>query len=244
MKLIGKVVDNVDKFKAYRLRISINGYNSEIDTDKLPWIEQSSSTLVNTGLVPEIGEYVEVTVDSGKYTWKYCDIKDKELIKLLGDDYLKSIVLCYRNLKRQGHNGEIGLLWTATDGFQMKLNDSQFQIRDNGDLVASNDKKMIHINGDNISFGSENKSAEPGVLGDKNFDSLNSLNDYILSVATTVHTHATLLGSASKLSPFTVHLAPLFDALVAELSAKQLGVNYVKTKAKFPLTKSKIITLD
>jgi len=243
MKLLGQIKDNNDPEKANRLKISIPGYSDKIETENLEWIEQSSTTIKNSSMIPDIDEWVEVNLEQNTTNWRWPDLKDKELSNLLGEDYLKSIVFGFRNLDKQGGAGKLALLWTKTEGFQMLVDDSMYQIRDDRSLFMTDSKKIIHVK-DHISLGSEDKSAEPAVLGDKNFDALNAINDYIKALATTISTYQKQLSAVATPNPYTTALAPIFTAMAAELDALHVATNYSTTKAKFPPTKSTIVSLD
>lgn len=245
MRLYGKVVQNNDPKKCFRIRVHIQGYNHTIEPKFLDWVEPSSTGLTQVCQAPAIDEIVQIDMTDDYSQWSFLDLKDQELLDLLGDDNLKAIVLSYRNLSKQGSSGKFGMLWTNTNGFQTFINDSKYQIRQkDGSLYMTDGKISVHIVDGKISLGSETKSAESGVLGEKNEDALNSLNDDIKALATSINTFLNALNTAAAANPYTIGLVAPIVAAITQINTTNIGTNYTKTKAKFPKTKSKKVSLD
>lgn len=244
MKVIGKVVDNNDPHLGFRLKVSIKSYNSEIAVENMEWIEQGHTSLLNMGHIPNIDEYVIIDVDNGNMSWYYADLKDKSLIEYLADDYLSSIILSYRELENQGDEGVMAVLWTKTNGFQIIKRDSQFQIRDDDSLVMTDGNFYVHVVDGKLSLGSETESAEPAVLGDKNFESLTALNDQYRDMANLIGNQLVALGTAAGTTMYTTHLSAILTSLGTTLLSAHAATNYTKTKTSLPKTKSNKITLD
>lgn len=243
MRLLGQVKDNKDPNNCQRVKVHIPGYNHLISVDKLEWCEQRSTTHSNTHQLPALEEWVEIDTTAGM-TWSFPDLNDKALIELIKNDYLSSIVIVYRNLAQQDSSGEFAIMWTQTNGFQVFIDKSMYQIEQNGNLHMTNSKKVIHIKDETISLGSKDKSAEPAVLGDKNFEALNQLNDNLKALSDSIDASMTKLFTAAVANPYTSALAPEFKALGTKAKSVHSGSDYQKAKKSFPPTKSKIVNLD
>ena len=246
MKLLGKVVDNNDTEKLWRIKVEVPGYSQGIEIENLEWYEQKSTTIIAQSQLPNIDEWVELDMYNKPYpTWSHLDMKDRALVELLGDDYIASIVFCHRNLEKQGSEGLLHVTWTKTNGYVIKLNDAQIQLsQEDGSILLDNNERRVHLQGDHLSLGSVDKSAEPSVMGDQNFEALNQLNDNWKSSLETVSASMKTLGSTAAANPYTVALAPLFTKLASELDTLHIVKEHTTTKNHIPKTKSKLTSLD
>src|SRR5690606_25077511 len=80
----GKVVDVNDDEKIFRLRITINGYTNEIETENLPWY----FPFFGFNYLPIIGDTVPVLIFNGDFTQGFYIKKiDLESTGLEGKEY-------------------------------------------------------------------------------------------------------------------------------------------------------------
>ncbi len=117
----GTVEDNGDPEKSCRLRVRVMGINDDVPVEGLPWCEQAGGPIANQVEVPAVGRQVEVVrhID-GTARWKHLDFKDKGLIELIGDDdYAKSVVLSYKDLKSVGGEGIMAIMWSLAEGVRV-----------------------------------------------------------------------------------------------------------------------------
>lgn len=241
----GIVVDNNDPAKQGRLKVKINGFNDNVSVDNLEWIEKQTSNVNNVHDLPLVDEIIYVVVTNGEFRWRQLDFIDKECMRILiGDnDYLKSIVLAYKNLSKYDSTGQMFIGWNDSDGFRIIKDSGIIQIRKDNSIVLYNGNKTIHVIDGSISLGSETASAEPAVMGDQNFTALNMLNDSIKDLANLTNNMMSDLSKIAKKSPYTAHLTPLITAYGSKFKAKALEL-HAKNAEHFPKTKSKIVNLD
>lgn len=244
-EVIGVVKDNKDEEKQSRLRIQISGFNHSIPTDQLEWIEKSTASINNTLDVPAIDEVVYVVATNGQLRWRHMDFFDKEAMdQFVGDDnYLKSLVIAYKNLNKFESNGHFFIGWADSTGFSIVKDDGRIEIRKDNSVLLYNGKQSVHVNEDRISLGSENESLEPAVMGDQNKLSLEMLNDEIKALGNLTKQHMTLLGIACESSNFTKHLKPFVDNFGNNFKSRADEM-FNQNNNQFPKTLSKIVSLD
>ena len=240
----GTVVAIDDKTKTGIIKCRVNGlYNSDsignISDEDLPNVYPMYSSNLNDFDTPKIGEEVFIILDkSDKYMpfWvsKY-NLSD-EFKSLMSDDYegFKSI--------KFDEEEKLRCYYSRKKGLQLELDKASVKIKDNEIKLITPDR-TIHVKDGMISLGSENKSAEPSVLGDKNADSLNEILDEMAQIITAISTYAT---TQSAICKSVVILAPLsagYDAMLSQLVNVQTKI--AKTKAiSVPKTKSRKTSLD
>jgi hypothetical protein len=244
-EVLAIVVDNNDPDKQGRLKIKINGFNDNVSIENLEWTEKFTSNLNNVHDLPAVDDIVYSIVTNGEFRWRHLDFIDKDCIDVLvgSDNYLKSLVVTYKNLAKFNSTGQLFVGWTDTDGFRIIKDDGIVQIRKDNSVVLYNGSKTIHIVGNTISLGSENSSAEPAVLGEQNLTALNMLNDSIKDLAHLTNNMMSNLSKVAKKSPYTAHLTPLITAFGAEFKSKALALHAANAK-HFPKTQSTIVNLD
>lgn len=243
--IYGEVLDNEDPLNSGRLKIRILGINDDSTPDFLEWVEMEGHQITNQHDPATIGEQVEVIIyPHAVYRWRHLDFKDKALINELGDDYLKSLVLMYRNLTRYGLDGRIALHWSATEGLRLLMQDSGLQIRtEDGSALLFSPDKLIHVLRDHISLGSEGESAEPALLGDKTEDTLVEINTRIKALHDRVAEYLTQAAAVAGGNPFTAPLAPIMTQFSLQLRTDGVTAEQI-IQQKIDLIKSQVVSLD
>ena len=146
------------------------------------------------------------------------DSLKEEFEDIITDDTKDLEVLASRN----SGEGKARIYFQEKDGWIIQNQDSIIQILNDQILLKTpNDHRTIDINSNGISIGSEGKSAEPAVLGNKLEQTLNSLNNLLDA-----------LNNACQISPYTMHLKPIFESLLPAFSES------------IPNIKSNNVTLD
>lgn len=257
-------------FGKFDLRENLEDPNSEflIPSDKLPWARPGnfysggSNSGSGTFSVPKLGSYVKVIFDNGNiYSPVYYDniYPSDELKSEIEGSYQNSHVLIYDTAFGLSKDGEdvsnnregegIKVFFTEEKGLVLDYSttngSSTINIRpDNSIYIEHADGKIIHVQKDMISLGSENKSDEPAVLGDKNADALTALADQIKALSLSIQTFAT---QQAAISASVFYLAPLTPALT-QLSAAQIPVQtQIEAPIKsltIPQTRSSSVTVD
>lgn len=244
-EVMGKVVDRDDVHMQSRLRIQIPGFNDKVTNDNLEWIEKMTSSIDNTLDVPILNDIVYVVVTNGEFRWRHMDFIERDCLdQFVGnDDYLKSVVLTYKNLSKFQSNGQLFVGWTDTAGFRIIKDDGKIEVRKDNSILLHDGKKCVHVNGENVSLGSENISKEPGVMGDQNEIALNILNDTVKTFANITNNFMSTLSTAAKQSPYTAHLAPIIQNY-GNTALQQISNLHSNNANHFPKTKSTVVSLD
>ena len=235
----GKVEDIDDPEKLYRARIRVYGFYD--DVKELPWARPLNGVHGNRE-VPPVDSEVFVFFEDGDYH-KPIWVSINNLPGIEDLDYLTSTIVTFRNLKDFGAEGFASISIDKSRGIDLRIDNSFVSVEYDKNVILTNSKKIIHIKDDIISLGSKDKSAEPGVLGDKNADSLNEINEAIKELMKTISDGLDTLRTAAAANPYTVGLVPPLIALKTQIlitSTKLHG----QIKGNIPKTKSKVVTLD
>lgn len=128
-------------------------------------------------------------------------------------------------------------VWQDPAGQRLEFDYKEKLIR-----LFKKDKRVIEINEDGISLGSEGKSAEPGVLGDKNADALEAIRKGLQNLEQKAAKYAGTQAGASAALPFTAGLIAGYTSLATDVGA--LITEVLKIIQLIEKTKSKVITLD
>lgn len=242
--MYGVVKDVNDPAKCGRIKVHIDGYNKEFDVDDLEWVERHAVNSESALDLPNVNDNVKVyELDSGVLEYSLIDFTDKALIDELGAEYVNSMIAYCRNLDQYDSSGQLAVFWSPKLGHVIRIKESFVNIKNEGDILIFNGSKYIHVVNDTISLGSKDKSAEPAVLGDKNFDALNMLNDTDKAQWNATSSALAELATAASSAPFTMHLAPIFAKLGLQLGTK-MATAYPAQKQANEKTKSKIVNLD
>ena len=246
---LGEVVDIDDPLNLGRVRVKVFGKFEDIPTDKIPWATPSnnfiggSSTGGGLYSVPKIGSIVNINFDNGNiYAPEYTYIQ--KISNELKDEVSNNPTNFHSLLYDTEVNGGLKLYYTEDKGLMLDLNSSIINIRkDNSIFIEYKNGIKLHLTQNMISLGSENKSAEPGVLGNKNADVLNELSDRLIDLINYIIAYTT---AQAAITGALVIFAPLTPALTA-LNATAVSLLPLIAKIKsisIPLTKSQKISLD
>lgn len=243
-EVMGTVKNNADPEKQSRLQIEVPGFNHNVPLDQQHWIEKSTAGINNTHDIPNIGDVVYIIATNGQLKWRYLDFFNREAMdQFIGDDYLKSVVLTYKNLDQFNSKGHLFVGWADSTGYRIIKDQARFEMRKDNSILMHDGKKCVHINEERVSLGSENTSKEPAVMGDQNHTALNMLNDTIKALANLTQNMMNEQAAKALTSPYTAHLAPNFRAYGANFKARALEM-CADNAAHFPKTLSEIVSLD
>lgn len=241
----GYVVDIDDPKQKSRVRVRVytrTDDESKISTALLPWYTLYGNTKLHS--LPAINEIVKVyLLDDDIHVGDYERIKQGH-ISISAEDYKSARVLLMENLDDFSDSGNIEISYRKSIGLELSLRDSKITIRKDGSVSLYNKQydKYVHISNESISLGTQEKSAEPGTLGQTNVDMLNQINDTIKQFRDDM---TGFLNQETKLalsSPYTAHMAKGFTA--ARVKIEKLTATFEKNSKDFEKTKSKIVTLD
>ena len=260
---VGIVEDNADPLFEGRCRIRVHGKldgradpsnpDSEfnIPTDKLPWARPGN---INTGgsdtgggmlSAPKIDSIVQVTFDNGDLyspTYHYNIYPSDELKAEMEPSYTNSHSVLYDS---EAQPGPVKLFFTEEKGLMLDYNGSQINIRpDNTIYIEHAGGKVIHIQNDHISIGTEDESDEPAVLGEKNVDALNALADQINALSQSITQFTTAQAAITSAIFLFVPLTPALTALGAAQIPIQAQIQAPIKAATIPQTRSSQISLD
>lgn len=247
----GKVVDISDDTKSGRIRVAVNSVYQELPVDVIPWALPRYQNRHSHNL-PELGSNVEIIFfnDDIMYPLWWQSRGEDNYHQLSDDDYESAIVIVDKNLSNFANDeGHVRIEYTKTGGYAVTLtkddNTSIISIRADNSVYIKNGKteQLIHISNDSISLGSETASAEPGVLGDTNVESLNKLNDFVDELSSTINSGLQNMSIAAGGSPYTIHMKPVISALKTQITLTVKKWHSANSKY-FEKTKSRIVTLD
>ena len=242
--LYGTVASTEDPMRIGRIRVTIPGRTEGISTELLPYYMPMG--LKNVHDLPALGSLVEVILrNDDVYFGHWRHVTNPVTTDLSDEDYPSAKVLLYRDLSDNDDEGIIELSYRKSIGFRMSLLGTEIILRRDNSIFLKNEKtgNIIHMSDEGISFGSENKSDQPGVLGDTNVEVLDMVNDTIKDFKTELNTQIDALKLQCMGSPYTVHLAATLTQAVAKISAKVDPLTK-KNHDTFPETKSKLVTLN
>lgn len=249
---IGEVVDIEDPKEEGRIKVKVFGKFDGLETEHIPWarsrINIGGGSTSGSGYhsVPKLGSTAAVVFTNGNiyepewYTLQHISDELKE--EITGDNYLNAHSLIYDT----EIEGSLKLFYTTEVGLMIDFNESQVNIRpDQSVFITFASGKVVHVLQDSISLGSEDKSAEPALLGDKSEDLYND----IITALNNLSTNLTTISAAMKtagLAPSPVFgqlgwqaISPLIDK-----TNSQLVGDIAKMNIDIKKIKSKVVTLD
>ncbi len=245
----GTVIYVDDKTKTGRIKVNITGIYSEgMNVDLIPFAMPRYQHREEHTL-PALSSKVQIRFRHGNVYMPEWWQQRGAAVNLSNDDYASGIVLVSRNLEEFDLKGNLSIRYTESEGLLLELTKnnklSTFIIRPDNTVFIKNGNtgKVVHISSESISIGTEVKSAEPGVLGDQNKLSLESLDTNIQDVVNELGKFLDKLKSAAQSSPYTAALVPSIIAGKTAILQKSTE-DSKKSKEQFPKTLSKIVTLD
>ncbi len=198
----GKVIEVLEDGK---IKAEVPGlFNSE-DIDKIPPIFPFFGGHANTYSQPK--QYEEVWVLNAtdnplQLHWFRKDDHIKNDGELIKEENVE--VLC---------NRETGMDWATIyfsdgSGWVIKKGDSIIQIRPNGSILLDTDisHRVIDINSDNISIGSQGRSAHPAAYGDQVQEVLEDFCGLMRAVQT-----------VSKSNPYTTMISTVIGSKIGKI---------------------------
>lgn len=249
----GKVIDNDDPKKIGRVKVRVNGYYDDVDESMIPWA-LPKNVAFNRLDPPPIGSEVQIDFIEGEImlpVWSTRNGLSAKDMDIDDGDYVQSAVLLYKDLKEHYNgDGKVRVMYTETKGLELELKKGEkiayFNLRPDNSVYMKNEKfdKVIHLAEKSISLGTEDKSAEPAVLGDTNHKALDHTNDTIKEFSGIIEAHAqkifTICIGSSILRPLAMPHLQLKIKLASQISSSK----YNRNKNFYPKTKSKIVSLD
>lgn len=241
----GYVVDISDPKELSRVRVRVytrTDDDSKISTTLLPWYTMYGNTKLHS--LPALNEIVKIYLyDDDIHVGEYERIK-KGQMNISAEDYKAARVLLLENLDDFEDSGRIEIAYRKSIGLELQLRESKITIRPDGSVSLYNKKydKYIHLSNTSISLGTQEKSAEPGTLGQTNVDMLNQLNDTIHQLRDDLSNFAINQAKLAMTNPQTAHLAKGYTAVKNQIT--KLTATFDKNKQDFEKTKSKVVTLD
>lgn len=245
----GEVVLVDDETKQGKIRIRIAGiFGENIPDENIPWAMPRFQHKEEY-CVPPIGSKVQVRFLHNNIHFPEWWLQKGKSNTMSDEDYPSGVLLFERDLEEFELDGKVSVRYTESEGLVTELtkndNVSTTIIRPDNSIFLKNGSTghVVHLSETGISLGTEEESAEPGVLGDKNREALDKLNENIKELAGTISSHLDKLKTASQSSPYTMHLVPLLIAFKAELDLTEKKTH--KAIEEFiPSTLSEIITVD
>jgi hypothetical protein len=222
------VYSNEDPDSLNRLQLII----PHISSDPLPaWVFPKSNFAgkeYGMQVLPQKGDLVKVEFEYGnpkKPLWLHGYFGEKE--KPTGDNY--------KDVKNYWFRTPSGNLVELYDDECIRLTDQW------GNILVLNKNGISQIS-KNISQGTLDKSAQPGVLGDTNAEVLQDLWDNLNNLNTALRLYAEAQAKIAVAVPIYIGLAPALQATAALSNAIELVLPAIAQL--IPQTKSKVVTLD
>lgn len=248
----GKVIDNDDPKGIGRIKVRVNGFYDDIQDDIIPYAIPKNVSF-NRLDPPPIGSEVQIEFIEGEImcpVWYVFNGKKAEDMGIKQDQYTKSAVLLYKNLEDYENSGIVKVLFTEKDGLVLEYekddNISQINLRKDNTVYFKNSNfdKVVHISNESISLGTEDRSAEPAVLGDKNNEALDHTNDTIKEFATILESNLKTLFTVCNASAILRPLVPSIKLMETQLKAQIITAAFERNEKFYPTTKSEIVSLD
>ena len=185
--------------------------------------------------------------------WNHLDSRSDVARALLGDENEKVKVLVYDQTKRYDESAEddnhFGIFWSPEKGWTILYNHSTIEIRKDKSIYLHCNSETerfgtVHLTKDGkISLGSEDKSAQPAVLGNSNQEELELIHKTLDNLVNNMDTLMQELSTTSSSNPYTSPLSPVFKKHTA--SVKQpFTQDLQKCVDKLPALLSAIVTVD
>jgi hypothetical protein len=167
-----RVEDNYGTVKA-----SVTGvFADDADPDTLPPVIPFGTLSRGTFSHPKENDPIWVLINKDN-PQELLYIRQTDLSNQLSDTLDKSYEDVEVIMRTESGAGYAQILFDTDEGLIMQNDDSVINIMKNGNvqLKKNGAHRVIEINSDGISLGSEGGSAEPACLGDKTEDALNKL---------------------------------------------------------------------
>jgi len=228
---IGPVISVDDEELQGRIKVRVFGKYDELDEELIPWCLPSnnfsggSSTGGGMFSLPKVGSLVNVIFDNGDINcpiWTYNEKMSTELQEEIANSYATAHSLIYDT---EVESGPVKVFFTEEKGMVIEYNASQVVIRPDQTVVIrfGESGKVLHVQEETISLGTEGASAQPAVLGDTLYDLLMEFIDELGKIAA----FQSPAGPCSSLDT-----SPQWQLLVTNF------------KTKFEDFKSEIVNLD
>lgn len=203
----GRVLEVCDNFGT--IKACCSGLFSDNDDPKLlppvyPFHIGNQNHFSKPNVDDEIWVLFFPTNPQELFYWRKDSIKDT-LNEVLTDECNDAEVIA----SLDSGSGYAQIYFTDGTGWIISNDRAIIQIRKDGSILLDQGSKhrKIDINDDNISIGSEGKSAEPAVLGDKLEKTLEQIHDCLQAV-----------GNAAKMSPYTATIGTTIDPYLQKIS--------------------------
>ena len=243
---LGVVESRDDPEKRCRLKVRVLSKMEGIDIDAIPFAEPDVSmsggdkTGSGSYSLPKEGSlvlirYSDTDGDESHPYWCGVPIPSKQLIEFVGSDYKDAISLFFDT------NMNTASVIMPSKGVLTWYKDASVLIRNDSTVLIKSKNQTIHVNS-GISLGSEDKSNEPGVLGNKNENVLNEILNLIKTFITNVKTYSETQALVATANFITSPLSANLTALTA--SMESLDTLIIDLDKNIPKTKSEIVTLN
>lgn len=258
--VIGQVVDVEDSTFQCRIRCQIEGITQnsltgkQIDDDKLPWA-YASPIMMNMFDAPIVGDFVELDMSKGIYDmrWSHLDSRSEIAQQLLQEENSKVKIVVYDKTNRYDESAEddnvFGIWWSPEKGWNIEYNKSKIEIRKDKSIFlhCNSDTERfgtVHLTADGkISLGSEDKSAQPAVLGNSNQEELELIHDTLKNLVDNLDKLMQELSSTAMSNPYTSPLGPIFKKHATDVK-QPFYQDLQKCVDKLPALLSAIVTVD
>jgi hypothetical protein len=240
----GIVEDIKDPEKRGRIKVRVFVKYDNLELNFIPWsnpdfgfVGGDSSGGGNFAL-PKIGTIVFVYFLNDDFyhpIWKGIPVPSTSLIEFIGTDYENAVSLFYDK------ELECGSLMIPSRGILNFYKKASILIRKDSTIILKTEKQTLHIN-NGISLGSEDKSNEPSVLGNKNVDVLEDIVGLLSELVNLLKNYGTKQSVSAGANFITSSLVPNLTALLTSSLLLEPKIEILKTK--IPKTKSKNVTLN
>ncbi len=247
---VGEVVDVEDPNFDARIKVKVKGKFDTFETSDIPWAEAdnmiSAGSETGSGSydIPKLNSIVGIRFENGNIMQPMY-FKIQHVSQELKDDVISVSDTPY-TVKSLWYDTDIKLksYFNEEDGINLSYKDSILNIRDDNTIWLQHDKGLgIHVQKKMISLGSEDESAEPAVLGDKNVDALTELHDRIKDLTNAIKSFAVTQSAVTKAVYVFSPLTSGWDTLLSQ-SLTILGKLPVLPNNTIPSTLSEKVSLD
>lgn len=180
-----KVLDDYGTVKASVVGV----FSEEADPDTLPPIIPFMSLSRGTFSHPKENDPLWVIINKDN-PQELLYVRQADLSNQLSDTLENSYEDVEVLMRTESGGSYAQILFDTEEGLIVQNDSSSITIQKNGDITIKRDgsHRTVEINSDGISLGSEGKSAEPALLGDKTQDALNKIWDCVNAVVTALQT--------------------------------------------------------
>lgn len=178
-----KVVDNYGTVKASVVGV----FAEDADPDTLPPVIPFMSLSRGTFSHPKENDPIWVLINRSN-PQELLYVRQSDLSTQLADTLDNSYEDVEVLMRTESGGGYAQILFDTEEGLIVQNDESSIDIKKNGDITISKSgsHRTIEINSDGISLGSEGRSAEPALLGDKTEDALKKLWDCVNAIVTSL----------------------------------------------------------